>query len=121
MTESSEAEAAQKSKVTRVITGVIFTVLLIFLVVLSIGSPIVTIGNEGQSLAYSILVFLPVGAVCVLAVLKSAKAGRVSSMTRRTPGILVGNLAKKTVQPADSNQGKGQPQSADVKESHRAA
>lgn len=68
-----ETQGKADPKVIKVIASVILCVLLVFEVILAIGDPIVTLGSRWESFAYSIGIFLPVAAICLLAVSKSRK------------------------------------------------
>ena len=66
--------AKDRAKAAKAVAAAILSVLVIFLVILLIGSPIVTLGESpAESAVYMILVFMPVAAVCALAVIKSSK------------------------------------------------
>ena len=72
--EYAELDIEGRKKATRAVVAAIFAVLLLFLVVLSIGQPIVTLGrNAGASDAYAVGIFIPVALVCILALTKSSK------------------------------------------------
>lgn len=73
MQATLEGPTTETPGVTRTVASVILVVWVIFLVILAIGSPIVTLGNKGESFAYSMAIFLPVAAICALAVIKSRR------------------------------------------------
>lgn len=73
MDETLEGATADRPKVIGIVGAVIVSVLFIFLAVLAIGVPIMTLKSQWESAVYSILIFLPVATVCVLAAIKSGK------------------------------------------------
>ena len=55
------------------VVGSVFGILVLFLIVLAIGNPIAQFGSLYLSVLYSLVVYVPVAIVCVLAL---RKAGR---------------------------------------------
>jgi len=51
----------------------VLLVLVVFLFIQTMGSPITTFGSLSESVLYSVVVFIPVAAVCLLAVAKSGR------------------------------------------------
>jgi hypothetical protein len=58
-----------RERATETVAVVILMVLVLFLIIQAIGSPIANVGGLGGSATYSILVFMPVLLICTLAVL----------------------------------------------------
>ena len=59
---SQEQEKGVKASVV-----VVFLVLALFLLILVAGQPIVDLGSEPLSVAYTVLIYTPVMAICLLA------------------------------------------------------
>ncbi len=57
----------EQAKGAKLSIVVVMLILLLFVVVLVAGSPIVALGNEPSSVVYSVAIYLPVVAVCILA------------------------------------------------------
>ena len=62
-----------RAKSTKAVTASILCILVIFLVVQVFGSPVPSLGSLSASVVFSIVVFIPVAIVCVLALVKSGK------------------------------------------------
>lgn len=58
------------------IVGSVLGILVLFCLIQIVGTPIQPFGTEGESILYSILVYVPVIVVCFLALLRSRKRAR---------------------------------------------
>ena len=68
-----EQQTSSKTTATRAVVAAIFGVFLVFLVILSMGTPTAMLDNRTASAAYAVAVFIPVAAVCLLALARSSK------------------------------------------------
>jgi hypothetical protein len=57
----------------RLLVASIFGVLVLFVALQAIGNPDRTLGSAAESVVYSVLVYVPVAVVCIMALLKSRR------------------------------------------------